>query len=423
MGVNNGYDIGVNGRDLILKTSGKIYIKVADKFYELNFRNEQQENVKTDSSESVENKSSDVVLLDTLSTENYPGDNKIVINNDELYITKGGYYKKVNVATSSQDVATSYRTAGIQDNITESSSNNLFVSLNENIWGIGTSSITTDVEFFTESPLKWNDYLFFNFVRDYFFDDLVGNVSDSRFDNIFFNVTSSDPKTWIAKTKSEIENVVLTDVYRNGALVNITEFKTIYDSFWYSEQEFTKVVSNYKGNYALFSIDRWSKALCPKTEIMFGGSVAIIIAVYNSSVLIKFKDNSVSPNITNFQKPSGSIVIYEDGDLAFLDVVKFDTSVYNSSTQSENDIHVRIGNLDTLENHSGVGSFFNENVTIKNGPFNLNADGSGNIGETLKWDVTGKLSGTFVDSVQQTIASLLAQCESLSKRVKKLEDS
>jgi hypothetical protein len=133
MGVNNGYDIGVNGRDLILKTSGKIYIKVADKFYELNFRNEQQENVKTDSSESVENKSSDVVLLDTLSTENYPGDNKIVINNDELYITKGGYYKKVNVATSSQDVATSYRTAGIQDNITESSSNNLFVSLNENI--------------------------------------------------------------------------------------------------------------------------------------------------------------------------------------------------------------------------------------------------------------------------------------------------
>jgi hypothetical protein len=156
---------------------------------------------------------------------------------------------------------------------------------------------------------------------------------------------------------------------------------------------------------------------------MFGGAVAIIIAVYNSSVLIKFKDNSVSPNIDDFQKPSGSIVIYEDGDLAFLDVVKFDTSVYNSSTQSENDIHVRIGNLDTLENHSGVGSFFNENVTIKNGPFNLNADGSGNIGETLKWDVTGKLSGTFVDSVQQTIASLLAQCESLSKRVKKLEDS
>ena len=109
MGVSNGYDIGVNGRDLILKTSGKVYVKVADKFYELNFRNEEQ-NSKTESSESKEAKTSDVILLDALSNENYPGDNKIVINNNELYITKGGFYKKVNVATSSQteDVATSY---------------------------------------------------------------------------------------------------------------------------------------------------------------------------------------------------------------------------------------------------------------------------------------------------------------------------
>jgi hypothetical protein len=133
MGVNNGYDIGVNGRDLILKTSGKIYVKVADKFYELNFRNEEQNN-KTESSESKEAKTSDVILLDTLSNENYPGDNKIVINNDELYITKGGFYKKVNVATSSQseDVATSYpETAEYSNPISQS--DNLFAKIDENI--------------------------------------------------------------------------------------------------------------------------------------------------------------------------------------------------------------------------------------------------------------------------------------------------
>lgn len=133
MGVNNGYDIGVNGRDLILKTSGKIYVKVADKFYELNFRNEEQNN-KTESSESKEAKTSDVILLDTLSNENYPGDNKIVINNDELYITKGGFYKKVNVATSSQseDVATSYpETVEYSNPISQS--DNLFAKIDENI--------------------------------------------------------------------------------------------------------------------------------------------------------------------------------------------------------------------------------------------------------------------------------------------------
>jgi hypothetical protein len=122
MGVNNGYDIGVNGRDLILKTSGKIYVKVADKFYELDFRNETKDSKK---SESLEVKQPDVVLLDTLTKENYPGDNKIVINNDELYITKGGSYKKVNNSTASS------ATDAVEfDN---QSSNSLFIPLSDEV--------------------------------------------------------------------------------------------------------------------------------------------------------------------------------------------------------------------------------------------------------------------------------------------------
>jgi hypothetical protein len=122
MGVSNGYDIGVNGRDLILKTSGKIYVKVADKFYELDFRNEKQ---KTDITESSETIQSDVVLLDTLLKENYPGDNKLVINNDELYITKGGSYKKVNNSTVSNQTDTVEF-----DNL---SSNDLFVQISDGV--------------------------------------------------------------------------------------------------------------------------------------------------------------------------------------------------------------------------------------------------------------------------------------------------
>ena len=122
MGVSNGYDIGVNGRDLILKTSGKIYVNVADKFYELDFRNEKQ---KTDITESSETIQSDVVLLDTLSKENYPGDNKLVINNDELYITKGGSYKKVNTSTVSEQKDTV--------EVNNSSSNDLFIQISDGI--------------------------------------------------------------------------------------------------------------------------------------------------------------------------------------------------------------------------------------------------------------------------------------------------
>lgn len=118
MGVNNGYDIGVNGRDLILKTSGKIYVKVSDKFYELDFKNEKQKSEKKE----FEDRQPDVVQLDTLSKEDYPGDNKVVINNDNLYITKGGTYKKVN------DSAASKKEVVESDNI---SSDKLFVKISE----------------------------------------------------------------------------------------------------------------------------------------------------------------------------------------------------------------------------------------------------------------------------------------------------
>jgi hypothetical protein len=122
MGVNNGYDIGVNGRDLILKTSGKIYVKVADKFYELDFRNEQ----KKDSTKSSEVKEPDVVLLDTLTTESYPGDNKIVINNDDLYLTKGGSYKKINDSKEVQQSSASFESF-------DNESDDLFIKISDNV--------------------------------------------------------------------------------------------------------------------------------------------------------------------------------------------------------------------------------------------------------------------------------------------------
>lgn len=75
--------------------------------------------------------------------------------------------------------------------------------------------------------------------------------------------------------------------------------------------------------------------------------------------------------------------IYNKNDVVFLDIINSDISVYDSVLQNEEDVCVRIGSLDTLSNHSGVGVFFNKNVTIKNGPFILNSDGSGQIGTEL----------------------------------------
>lgn len=389
MGVSNGYDIGVNGRDLILKTSGKIYVKVADKFYELDFRNEKQ---KTDITESSEATQSDVVLLDTLLKENYPGDNKLVINNDELYITKGGSYKKVNNSTvSNQSDTVEF------DNL---SSNDLFVQISDSVWSLGESASGSDIEFVQNPNIIWNDYCFFNSVFSYFFDDIYGDFDEETFwTNIFFNVTDSDSITWTAKNKSEIEKTIITNAYKDQVQVKITDFKDLYESFWYSENEFATKISEYKGSYAEINISSWSKAFSPKSEISINGYSALITTVIGDSLIVKFKEENATLNAGNIQKADGSLIICKKNGIAFLDVTNSDSIIYNNLSQDINDIRVRIGDLSSLDGYSGLGSIFNGNVVIKNGPFNLNSDGSGNIGSELSWDKDGKLHGSLIDRI------------------------
>lgn len=389
MGVSNGYDIGVNGRDLILKTSGKIYVKVADKFYELDFRNEKQ---KTDITESSETIQSDVVLLDTLLKENYPGDNKLVINNDELYITKGGSYKKVNNSTVSNQTDTVEF-----DNL---SSNDLFVQISDGVWSLGESASGSDIEFVQNPNIIWNDYCFFNSVFSYFFDDIYGDFDEETFwTNIFFNVTNSDSITWTAKNKSEIEKTIITNAYKDQVQVKITDFKDLYESFWYSENEFATKISEYKGSYAEINISSWSKAFSPKSEISINGYSALITTVIGDSLIVKFKEENATLNAGNIQKADGSLIICKKNGIAFLDVTNSDSIIYNNLSQDINDIRVRIGDLSSLDGYSGLGSIFNGNVVIKNGPFNLNSDGSGNIGSELSWDKDGKLHGSLIDRI------------------------
>lgn len=414
MGVNNGYDIGVNGRDLILKTSGKIYVKVAEKFYELDFRNKETEIRKKETEESSESKQQDVVLLDTLSKENYPGDNKIVINNDELYITKGGSYKKVNTGAG----AVQTRQVSAPENL---SSNNLFVQVEDNVWGLGEVDSGQSLELLSDSSNTWNDYRSFNAVREYYFGDVYGEIDDDIINNIFFNVTSDPPVDWVPKSQSEIESTVLTNVYKNKIQIDITSFKKLYSSFWYTEESFKQEISDYAGPFALLEINKWSPIFSVKNKITIGGCSAIITGLTGEFVIIKFKDFNITLNPDNIKTTNGSLAIYNKGNHAFLDVIKSDLGIYNSSAQTIDDVYVRIGDLSTLDGYSGTGAVFNENVTIKNGPFSLNSDGSGGITTVFMWDSEGNISGQFIDALGQMIQQQNQQIADLTERVKKLE--
>ena len=47
MNINDVTKLGSGGSNLILETAGKIYIKVADRFYELDFKNQRSDSDRT----------------------------------------------------------------------------------------------------------------------------------------------------------------------------------------------------------------------------------------------------------------------------------------------------------------------------------------------------------------------------------------
>lgn len=77
------------------------------------------------------------------------------------------------------------------------------------------------------------------------------------------------------------------------------------------------------------------------------------------------------------------MLICKKNGVVFLDVINSTSDIYNNLSQNIDDVRVRIGDLSSINGYSGLGSIFNGNVTIKNGPFILNNDGSGSIGSEL----------------------------------------
>lgn len=112
MAVDLNYGIGVEGKNLVLKTLGRIYIKVKDKKYELTFKPEDiqkliEEHV-SKSENSEDSKITSITIVNDaneLETIDYPGDNQIVISKDGyLYITEDSNYTPISFQFNTENL-------------------------------------------------------------------------------------------------------------------------------------------------------------------------------------------------------------------------------------------------------------------------------------------------------------------------------
>lgn len=102
--LSNNTKVGDKGKDLILQTSGRVYVNVKDRFYPLNFNEDDR---KSKEKEEETEKTPIILFIDDdseLETYTYPGDDHLIISNTgTIYKTKGGEYIQINIkSTASQ---------------------------------------------------------------------------------------------------------------------------------------------------------------------------------------------------------------------------------------------------------------------------------------------------------------------------------
>ena len=110
MAVDLNYGIGVEGKNLVLKTLGRVYVKVKDRKYELVFRPEDLQKMVEQYGDNNNGStgSSNLTFIDSsLDIDNleYPGDSTLVISKDgHIYFTENNEYTEIPIKFSEDEL-------------------------------------------------------------------------------------------------------------------------------------------------------------------------------------------------------------------------------------------------------------------------------------------------------------------------------
>jgi len=144
--INNSHAIGVDTRNLVLKTRGSLHVKVGDRYYEIDFRNlsktKKDESKREEFIISIDSK-------DLINNLEYPGDNKLIVGLDgSLFVTKENTFIDITPKSTIIQSQTTITPETIEKQINSLDS----VAVNHMLYGPSSllldfvnSEITTDV--------------------------------------------------------------------------------------------------------------------------------------------------------------------------------------------------------------------------------------------------------------------------------------
>lgn len=112
--LSNNSKVGDKGKDLILQTSGRVYVQVKDRFYEINFRGDDEEDKDEEKEETPQ-----VIFVDnedSLTDLQYPGDNYLILTKDgKFFITENEGYTPVIIQTNQSSIFSTPITIATQE--------------------------------------------------------------------------------------------------------------------------------------------------------------------------------------------------------------------------------------------------------------------------------------------------------------------
>ena len=143
--INDSITLGTSTRNLVLKTRGTVHIKVGDKFYELNFREQNQEQTQEIQQENTENQEitstqSPIIFIDNKSLVDYmeyPGDGKLIIGTDDKSLLASFEGTYIELFSNSADSSTITNTTVVTNSVDSNSEEQNITSLS-NVEVMGT---------------------------------------------------------------------------------------------------------------------------------------------------------------------------------------------------------------------------------------------------------------------------------------------
>ena len=228
--LSNNSKVGDKGKDLILQTSGRVYVQVKDRFYEINFRGEDETK-----DEDAENSSKIIIIEDEsyLVELVYPGDDYLIITkNGKLFITENQEYIEITISSKIPTTFTSPLTITTLDSPFNINSSSLVKNLNaEYLNGISSRSFTRKDT--NETISKWTiNELMSKLIHDQENKTVLSLENSSltidtiRVNNLIINNSEND-NSENSNTSSESDFAIIDErtYFSNGIVIK--SIKTI----------------------------------------------------------------------------------------------------------------------------------------------------------------------------------------------------